>query len=226
MGFWKWKRICLFDTLLEQCTDEEVLAIMGHELGHWKLGHNTRMMVVGYISAFVNFFLFGFVMNETRLYTDFGFTASQQCVFLGLFLFAQVYQPVSTIVSRYTTARTRAHEFEADSFAVACGLNEDLASGLLAIHHSNLASPTSDPWYESCAGRCVHFRRVFYSFIIHRSIYIYVCLDTHAHAHRYSAWHHSHPPLDERLRAIKHTPASWIRKAAAGVASKLRSTSE
>ncbi|KAJ2759759.1 zinc metalloprotease, partial [Coemansia nantahalensis] len=58
-GFFKSKRIVIYDTLIGQCTTEEIVAIVGHELGHWKMNHVPRMLAMAQIQTFLVFFAFG-----------------------------------------------------------------------------------------------------------------------------------------------------------------------
>ncbi|XP_043362175.1 CAAX prenyl protease 1 homolog isoform X4 [Dermochelys coriacea] len=145
-GFFKNKRIVLFDTLLEDycalnkehsegedgedddtkpkvknkkqgCKNEEVLAVLGHELGHWKLGHTIKNIVISQVLSF--------------------------CL----------------------TVLSRRFEFQADAFAKELGKAEDLYSALIKLNKDNLGFPVSD-WI-------------------------------------FSMWHYSHPPLLERLQALK-----------------------
>merc|ERR1719198_147140 len=73
-GFFKNKRIVLFDTLLTQVTHSELVAILGHELGHWKMGHTIQMLVIGQVHMFISFFVYGFVLSQKDLYLAFGFS--------------------------------------------------------------------------------------------------------------------------------------------------------
>ncbi|XP_024594636.1 CAAX prenyl protease 1 homolog isoform X2 [Neophocaena asiaeorientalis asiaeorientalis] len=153
-GFFKNKRIVLFDTLLEEysvlnkdiqeesgmepcndgegdceeikaknkkqgCKNEEVLAVLGHELGHWKLGHTVKNIIISQVLSF--------------------------CL----------------------TVLSRRFEFQADAFAKKLGKAKDLYSALIKLNKDNLGFPVSD-WL-------------------------------------FSMWHYSHPPLLERLQALKNS---------------------
>ncbi|KAG5381414.1 hypothetical protein IGI04_032884 [Brassica rapa subsp. trilocularis] len=124
-GFFKNKRIVLYDTLIQQCKNEdEIVAVIAHELGHWKLNHTT-----------------------------YSFIAVQHTVI-----------PLQHLVSFGLNLVSRAFEFQADAFAVKLGYAKDLRPALVKLQEENLSAMNTDPLY--------------------------------------SAYHYSHPPLVERLRAI------------------------
>ena len=62
----------LFDTLIKQTTQEEVVAILGHELGHWKMNHLPKSLFVAELHTFTTFYVFSLVINNPELYTAFG----------------------------------------------------------------------------------------------------------------------------------------------------------
>eukprot|EP01068_Selenidium_serpulae_P007847 Selendium_serpulae@DN4818_c0_g1_i1.p1 len=144
-GFWKWKRIVLFDTLLDASHDQ-ILAILGHELGHWKLNHMPKMLAVSCAHMFINFYLYGTAMATDSLYESFGFADTRACI-IGLTLFLMIYAPVDKVVEVFITLMTRRNEFEADEFAVKLGFAAPLASGLVFISKKSLAALCVDPWY-------------------------------------------------------------------------------
>jgi STE24 endopeptidase len=84
-GLFNNKRIVLYDTLLEQCNTQEILAILGHELGHWKLDHIWKRLFAIQFHFFMVLYTFGFVLNLDSLYHSFGF--SSKPVVVGFLLF-------------------------------------------------------------------------------------------------------------------------------------------
>ena len=83
-GFGKNKRIVLFDTLLNQVTNDEILSILGHELGHWALSHSLINFVVTQVYFGAAFFGFGLVVNSSHLYAAFGFDKDLVPTFVSL----------------------------------------------------------------------------------------------------------------------------------------------
>ncbi|KFG47288.1 CAAX metallo endopeptidase [Toxoplasma gondii MAS] len=143
-GFWWSKRIVLYDTLLHLPHDQ-ILAILGHEMGHWKRSHTTKMMAATFLQLFCTFYLFGLVMTSDALFDSFGYTDTRASV-VGLKLFSNIFLPVNTLISLLMTMYSRKNEFEADAFACELGYSESLKQGLIAIHTENKACLDPDPW--------------------------------------------------------------------------------
>ncbi|OLY81034.1 CAAX prenyl protease 1-like protein [Smittium mucronatum] len=146
-GFFKNKRIVLYDTLLKQTSIEEVCAILAHELGHWKMNHVIKMLFISQIQIFVIFYLFSLVIVQKKLYTDFGFTSMP--IFVGFMLYQYLYQPVDSVVTYYFNKLSRKHEFEADAFSNSLGYHEQLKQGLIKIHLENKGNLNPDSLYSA-----------------------------------------------------------------------------
>ncbi|XP_021347754.1 CAAX prenyl protease 1 homolog [Mizuhopecten yessoensis] len=211
-GFFKNKRIVLFDTLIEDykppgeeekdkkseeeednshkdsvdpaeaqetkteekdekqkqqgCTNDEILAVLGHELGHWKLSHNLKNLVISQVNTFLCFMIFAFLIKKTVLYTAFGFDTRP--ILIGmLIIFQFIFSPYHEVLSFCMTVLSRKFEFEADAFAKRMKKASDLKSSLIKLNKDNLGFPVVD-WL-------------------------------------YSTWSYSHPPLLERLKALEKT---------------------
>lgn len=149
-GFWKKKRIVIFDTLLKEekgVSEDEIVAVVSHELGHWYHNHFMRNIVVLQISLLAQFYLFGYVMYNQTLYTAFGF--EKQNLFIGLMLFSYLYSPVNFVLSLFTVKLSRYHEFQADSFARKLDYASLLKSGLIKLLTKNASNMDPDPVYSS-----------------------------------------------------------------------------
>jgi len=120
-GFGNNKRIVLFDTLKNQVDTPGIVAILAHELGHWKMSRTLKniVFVESYLLAYV--YLFGFFLNTTALYISFGFPGRSE--FIGLLLFGFIFQPVDTMISFLRNMWSRHCEYQADAFAVNLGYN-------------------------------------------------------------------------------------------------------
>uniref|UniRef100_A0A8D0FYY3 CAAX prenyl protease n=1 Tax=Strix occidentalis caurina TaxID=311401 RepID=A0A8D0FYY3_STROC len=192
-GFFKNKRIVLFDTLLEDysalnkepaeedgeneetkskpknkkqgCKNEEVLAVLGHELGHWKLGHTVKNIIISQMNSFLCFFLFAVLIGRKELFAAFGFYDTQPTLIGLMIIFQFIFSPYNEVLSFCLTVLSRRFEFQADAFAKELGKAKDLYSALIKLNKDNLGFPVSD-WI-------------------------------------FSMWHYSHPPLLERLQALK-----------------------
>ena len=148
-GFGKNKRIVLFDTLLDQVEDDEILAILGHELGHWKLGHTLANLVVTQTYMGAAFYSFSLCYTSSGLYRAFGFDDDQSiATIIALLLFFQtIWAPVDKILSFGTTLFSRFNEFAADKFSSDLGMSADLQTGLCKISLENLGAMCPDSWY-------------------------------------------------------------------------------
>lgn len=161
-GFFKNKRIVLFDTLLESSTNEETFAVLAHELGHWKLNHIFKNLIFSNLHSFIMYYLVGFALWYNPLFETFGF--KDQPVVIGFLLFSYLYAPVEELLSFLFAILSRTFEYQADAFAKSLGYEAQLKSGLIKLNIENLGNMNPDPWF--------------------------------------SAWHHSHPTLVERLNAL------------------------
>ncbi|OWZ07725.1 CAAX prenyl protease 1 [Phytophthora megakarya] len=150
-GLFKSKRIVLFDTLLEQATHDEIVAILGHELGHWKLWHTMQGFVIQQVYVLASFYVFGLCMNDAELFTSFGFAGdSAKPVIIGFLLFSQtMWAPVEHVLSFLITLNTRKNEFQADAFAVGLGHDVALKSGLTKLAIENLSNMNPDVLYSA-----------------------------------------------------------------------------
>jgi len=150
-GFGRNKRIVLFDTLMEQVDDDEILAILGHELGHWKLGHTVANLFVTQSYMGAAFYSFSLCYTSNGLYRAFGFddmAGTNIPTIIALLLFFQtIWAPVDKILSFATTLFSRYNEFAADTFSADLGMSAELQTGLCKISLENLGAMCPDPWY-------------------------------------------------------------------------------
>ncbi|KAL8454230.1 hypothetical protein Emed_000488 [Eimeria media] len=146
-GLWRWKRIVLFDTLLH-LPHQQILAILGHELGHWKKRHMPQRLSLAFLNLFAVFYLYGRVMHDDNLYLSFGFNQNEKVPVVGLMLFANILAPVNAVLGLLSTLLSRAHEFQADAFACELGFGQTLKDALVGIYKENKANVDPDPWYS------------------------------------------------------------------------------
>lgn len=148
-GFWKNKRIVIFDTLLTEdkgITNTEILSILAHELGHWKGNHFLKNLFIIETYLFVMFYCFGFAMNNQELLLDFGFTAPS--VFISLLLFSYVFSPVNFLLGIFTTMVSRQFEFQADAYSKKLDYGATLKSGLIKLFTKNSGNMDPDPFFS------------------------------------------------------------------------------
>lgn len=111
---WK-KHIVIYDTLIEKSETEEVIAVLGHELGHWNLGHTTKLLGIAQFQLFYIFALFSVFINNLSLYQSFGFH-TEFPIIIGFILFSDVYAPMDTVVKLLMNIMSRTFEFQAGLF--------------------------------------------------------------------------------------------------------------
>ncbi|KAK2349513.1 CAAX prenyl protease 1 [Trifolium repens] len=147
-GFFKNKRIVLYDTLVQQCkNDEEIVAVIAHELGHWKLNHTVYTFIAMQILTLLQFGGYTLVRNSTDLFRSFGFDT--QPVLIGLILFQHTVIPLQQLVSFGLNLVSRSFEFQADGFAKKLGYSSSLRAGLVKLQEENLSAMNTDPWYSA-----------------------------------------------------------------------------
>ncbi|TYI00004.1 hypothetical protein ES332_A11G104100v1 [Gossypium tomentosum] len=147
-GFFKNKRIVLYDTLIQQCkNDEEIVAVIAHELGHWKLNHTMYSFIAVQILTFLQFGGYTLVRNSSDLFWSFGFDT--QPVLIGLIIFQHTVIPLQHLVSFGLNLVSRSFEFQADAFAKKLGYGSALRAGLVKLQEENLSAMNTDPWYSA-----------------------------------------------------------------------------
>ncbi|XP_067946444.1 CAAX prenyl protease 1 homolog [Watersipora subatra] len=146
------------------CTNEEVVAVLAHELGHWYLNHVLKNFFIGQANVLVCFAAFAYLIKTTALYTAFGFYDEKPVLVGLLIIFTYIFAPYNEVESFLMTMMSRRFEFQADEFGKKLGFAKLLQSALTKLQKDNLSFPVVD-WL-------------------------------------YSTWNYSHPPLLERLAAL------------------------
>jgi len=140
-GFGRHKRIALFDTLLGTLDGDEVVAVVAHEVGHYKRHHVVTGLALGVVQMGVVFFLLSVFLTDRRLFDAFYMDAPS--VYAGLVFFGLLFSPIEAVLSVALHALSRRHEVEADRFAVeTIGSGERLASALVRLSADALANLT------------------------------------------------------------------------------------
>src|SRR6266568_347943 len=136
----------IFDTLLEAMGPREVVAVLAHELGHFKLHHVRWALVRGLLSTGLLFYLLGRVLPFTPFYSAFGLDRTS---YGALVVFGAWFSLVSFLLQPLENALARRHEFAADAFALAHGVTaQDLAEALLKLREKSRIMPLSHPLYS------------------------------------------------------------------------------
>jgi STE24 endopeptidase len=143
-GFGKFKRLVLFDTLLEKQSTDELVAIFAHEVGHFKLGHILRFMAISIVSSALLFFVLSLFIGNEQLFAAFRMDAIS--VYASLIFVAMLYAPISRFLGLGGHALSRKAEFEADRYSVETfGKPEVLVSALKKLSMDNLSNLDPHP---------------------------------------------------------------------------------
>ncbi len=162
-GFGKNKRVALFDTLIERHSEDELVAVVAHEIGHFKRRHILKGLVLAIVHLGVLFGLLQVFLSHAGLFEAFG---TRPSVHAGLVFFALLYTPIELVLSVALNFVSRRNEFEADAFSAdTTRAPETLVQALSRLSRDSLSNLTPHPFF---------------------------------------VWlHHSHPPVLERIRALR-----------------------
>ena len=144
-GFGKSRRIAIFDTLVDKHSTEEIVSVVAHEVGHYKLKHIIQGTVIGIIETGVMLFVFSKIMNDLGLFSVFG--VDELSVHAGLIFFSMLYAPVSMVTSIISSIISRQNEFSADKYSYETTNNKEaLISMLIGLAANNLSHLTPHPF--------------------------------------------------------------------------------
>jgi STE24 endopeptidase len=150
-GLGRAKRIVFFDTLVERLQPAEIEAVLAHELGHFKLKHIAKRLVLSFLASLAFLALLGWLAGQPWFYTGLGVTPAldggNQGVALVLFMlvlpvFTFVFAPLASYLSRR-------HEFEADAYAARHAKAKDLVNALVKLYEDNASTLTPDPIHSA-----------------------------------------------------------------------------
>ena len=158
------KRIVLYDTLINDLQTDEIVAVLAHEIGHYKLKHTLWGTLTGVLQMGVILFVFGLIVGSPLLSQALGVHVPN--FHIGILAFGILYTPVSFVAGIFMTILSRKNEYAADAYACKFELGNALIGGLKTISSNALSNLTPHPFY------------VFF--------------------------HYSHPPLLQRIKAIKN----------------------
>ncbi|NOQ17606.1 MAG: M48 family metalloprotease [Methyloprofundus sp.] len=141
------KRIVFFDTLAESLDDDEMEAVLAHELGHFKRKHVIKMLVASSLMSLISLAILGWLITQTWFFTGLGVDVPSNAVALLLFmLVSPVFTTFMTPISAYFQ---RKFEFEADDFAAEHAQASKLISGLVKLYEENASTLTPDPLFSA-----------------------------------------------------------------------------
>jgi STE24 endopeptidase len=147
-GIGKTKRIVLFDTLIAQMTLDQAVAVLAHEMGHYKMKHIRRMLVVQTVFLLFGLYILSFLLNYRPLFAAFGLDNPSNPA--ALVLFSLLSGPFTFYLGPLINRLSRKHEYEADRFAIQTLRNRrPMEEALINLTVKNLSNLTPHPWYSA-----------------------------------------------------------------------------
>jgi len=143
-GFGPKKRIVLYDTLLNDFSDEEIVAILAHEIGHYKKKHVLYGLITSILSTGLLLYVMSLVLGSADLAGALG--ADKASFHMGILAFGMLYDPVSTLLGIAGNYVSRKHEYAADRFAATHSSAEAMSSGLKRLHILTLSNLRPHPF--------------------------------------------------------------------------------
>lgn len=141
------KNIVLYDTLISTLTTEEIVAVLAHEIGHYKRKHTLKMLAVSLINSGVIFYLLSLVLGKYSQSFAEALGAQVGSFHLSIIVFGVLYTPISTLLGIVINVMSRKNEYEADGFAKEHGLADPLIGALRKLSESSLSNLTPHPAY-------------------------------------------------------------------------------
>jgi STE24 endopeptidase len=154
-GFGAAKRIVFFDTLIERLAPQEIEAVLAHELGHFKLRHIVKRIVVMFALSLAFLALLGYLKEQSWFYTGLGVTPIVTPMLaapndaMALLLFMLVLPIFTFVLGPLNAITSRKHEFEADAFAAQHSDARHLVSALVKMYEDNASTLTPDPLHSA-----------------------------------------------------------------------------
>jgi STE24 endopeptidase len=146
-GFGAAKRIVLFDTLVSRLDPPEVEAVLAHELGHYKLHHILKRIVLSTLTTLAGLWVLGQLMHEPWFYAGLGVREASMAAALALFML--VVPPFTFFLHPLASHFSRRHEFEADAYATRNADAAQLAQALVKLYRDNASTLTPDPLHSA-----------------------------------------------------------------------------
>jgi STE24 endopeptidase len=144
-GFGRKKRIVLFDTLIKELTVDEIVAVLMHEIGHYRKKHIISGMILSFIQSGVMLFILSLFVSLPVLSQALG--VPDASFHIGLITFGILFSPISVVIGLMMNTLSRKNEFQADRFAAAFGMGDALTGALKKLSVNNLSNLTPHPLY-------------------------------------------------------------------------------
>ena len=144
-GLGKRKKVVLYDTLIDNHSEEELVAVLAHEVGHYKKKHIIQSMVLSILQTGAILFILSRFVDNTPLSQALG--GSVNAIHLNLLAFGILFSPISTILGIFMNIFSRKNEYQADNYAATTYGATPLKEALIRLHQENLSNLTPHPWY-------------------------------------------------------------------------------
>jgi STE24 endopeptidase len=146
-GFGRFRKIVLFDTLIQQLTGPELEAVLAHEIGHYKKKHIPKMLLWSAFTSLVAFWIIAWLAKQDWFYRSFGFAPGN--IAPALLLFALLAGVVTFWFSPLAHWWSRRHEYQADAYAAqTMRETQSLTGALRKLNEKNLSNLTPHPFYS------------------------------------------------------------------------------
>jgi STE24 endopeptidase len=139
------KRIVLYDTLMNDLEKDEIVAVLAHEVGHYKKKHVLKGMVMSIVQSALMIFLLSIAIGQPVLSQAIG--AEEASFYMGLIAFGLLFSPISFITGIFSNMLSRKYEYQADHYAKNYGLGKKLIGSLIKLSVKNLSNLTPHPAY-------------------------------------------------------------------------------
>lgn len=139
------KRIVLFDTLIKDLNVKEIVAVLAHEIGHYKKKHTLSMIAISLLQLGVMFFVLSLLIGRPELSQALGVNEAR--IHISLIVFGMLYSPLSFIIGILMNIFSRKNEYEADTYAAENYESEPLQTALKKLSRNNLSNLTPHPAY-------------------------------------------------------------------------------
>lgn len=147
-GFGRNRRVVLYDTLIEKMSNDEILAVLAHEIGHFRKRHIWINMALGTVQMTIFLYVFNLLSSNPQVPAALGYVESVEPIFhLSLIGFGILFSPIESIIGLFTNWLSRKMEYQADGYAGIHGLANPLISGLKKLSAENLSNLTPHPAY-------------------------------------------------------------------------------
>jgi STE24 endopeptidase len=144
-GLGKTKRIVLYDTLINDLSKEQIVAVLAHEIGHYKKKHTLLGIILSLIQTGITFYIFSLFVNNIDLAKALGL--NEASFHISLIAFGILYSPISLIIGLVMNILSRKNEYQADNFAKENYSADYLISALKVLSRNNLSNLTPHPVY-------------------------------------------------------------------------------